>query len=45
MQSYYITIVSTDDEDGWKQPLEEIEIKEKLHLIDKLQEIIYKYRK
>ncbi len=45
MQLYYITIVLTDDEDGWKQPLEEIEIKEKIRLIDKLQEIIYKYRK
>ena len=43
--SYYITIVSTDDESGWNKPLDVIEIKSKKHLFDKIQETIYKYRK
>ena len=45
MKRYYITIVSTDDEDGWKQPLREIEVKHREKLFGKIQETIYKYRK
>ena len=44
MQSYYITIVSIDSEEGWKQPLEEISVKNKYELFDKIQQVIYKYR-
>ncbi len=43
--SYYITIVLTDDEKGWNKSLDVIEIKNKKHLFDKIQETIYKYRK
>ena len=42
-KAYYITIVS--NEEGWKQPLEEIEIRNKEQLFDRIQDIIYKYRK
>lgn len=44
MQSYYITVVSTDDEKGWSAPLEEIKVKSKDKLFEKIQETIYKYR-
>ena len=43
--TYYITVVSTDDEKGWTAPLEEIEVKSKDKLFEKIQETIYKYRK
>ena len=43
--AYYITVVSTDDEKGWAAPLEEIEVKSKDILFEKIQETIYKYRK
>ncbi|MBQ8783752.1 MAG: hypothetical protein IJZ57_08280 [Clostridia bacterium] len=45
LQSYYITVVSTDDEKGWEKPLEEIEVKSKDKLYEKIQETIYKYCK
>lgn len=45
LQSYYITVVSTDDEKGWKKPLEEIEVKSKDKLYEKIQAAIYKYCK
>lgn len=43
LQSYYITVVSTDDEKGWEKPLEEIEVKSKDNLYERIQETIYKY--
>ena len=45
LQSYYITVVSTDDEKGWGKPLEQIEVRNKDVLYEKIQETIYKYRK
>ena len=45
LQSYYITVVSTDDEKGWENPLGEIEVKSKDKLYETIQETIYKYRK
>ena len=45
LQSYYITIVSSDDEKGWEKPLEQIEVRNKAVLFEKIQETIYKYRK
>ena len=45
LQSYYITVVSSDDEKGWEKPLEQIEVRNKDVLYEKIQETIYKYRK
>ena len=45
MHSYFITVVSSDTIDGWKNPLDEISVVEKSLLVDKIQETIYKYRK
>ena len=45
VKMYFITIVSTDDEEGWTHPLNEIEIYNKAKLSDAIQEIIYKYRR
>ena len=45
MHSYFITVVSSDTEDGWKKTLEEIKVEDKTVLVDKIQETIYKYRK
>ena len=45
MKAYYITVVSTDDEDGWKHPLSEIEIKNKNQLFNIIQQTVYKFRK
>ena len=44
-RSYFITVVSSDTEDGWKKTLEEIKVENKTVLVDKIQETIYKYRK
>ena len=44
MHSYFITIVLSDNAEGWKNPLEEIKVEDKDVLIDKIQETIYKYR-
>lgn len=44
MQSYFITVVSSDTEEGWKNPIEEINVVDKTVLIYKIQETIYKYR-
>ena len=45
MKAYYITIVSTDDEDGWAHPLKEIEIHDKVNLFAAIQDAINQYRK
>ncbi len=45
LNSYFITIVSNNTEECWKNPLGEIKIENKAELFDKIQETIYKYRK
>ena len=45
IKSYFITVVSIDDEEGWKNPLDEIEIKHKDKLFENIQQTILKYRK
>ena len=45
MHSYLITVVSNDTDEGWKNPLEEINIENKAELFDKIQETICNYRK
>ena len=45
MHFYFITVVSSDTAEGWKNPLEEIKVEDKTVLVDKIQENIYKYRK
>ena len=45
MHSYFITVVSSDTADGWKQPVEEVIAEDKTVLADKIQETIYKYRR
>ena len=45
MHSYFITVVSSDSDEGWKNPLEEIQVEDKTVLADKIQETIYKYRR
>ena len=44
LQSYFITVVSNDNEEGWKHPLKEIQIQNKEKLFDVIQATIYKYR-
>ncbi len=41
---YFITVVSNDTEEGWKNPLDEIMVENKAVLADKIQETVYKYR-
>ena len=43
--SYCITVVSSDDEVGWENPVEEIKVNSKQYLVQKIQETILKYRK
>lgn len=43
-QSYVITVVSNDTEEAWEAPLEEIKVKNKAELLEKMQEVIDKYR-
>lgn len=45
MHSYFITVVLSDTAEGWKKPLEEINVEDKTVLADKIQETIYKYRR
>ena len=45
MHSYFITVVSSDAADGWKNPLEEIQVEDKAVLVEKIQETICKYCK
>ena len=45
MHSYFITVVSSDTVEGWKQPVEEVKVEDKTVLADKIQETIYKYRR
>ena len=41
---YCITVVSSDDEAGWKTPMSEIEVIDKRDLVWKIQETILKFR-
>ena len=45
MHSYFITVVSSDTVEGWKQPVEEVKVEDKTVLADKIQETICKYRR
>ena len=45
MHSYFITVISSDTADGWKQRVEEVKVEDKTVLADKIQETIYKYRR
>ena len=44
LNAYFITVVTDDTAQGWKNPLEEIKVVDKTALVDKIQETIYKYR-
>jgi len=41
---YCITVVSSDDEIGWQQPVSEISVTNKQDLVGKIQETILKFR-
>lgn len=43
-KTYYITVLSSDDENGWQNPIEIIEIYNKNDLLNAIQNTIYKYR-
>ena len=44
-ENYYcITVVSSDDETGWNNPISEMIVLDKKDLIEKLQESVLKYR-
>ena len=42
--SYYITVVSSNDKIGWEKPIAEIEVSVKQDLVKKIQETIFRYR-
>ncbi len=42
---YYITVVSSNDKIGWKNPLLELPVYDKMDLYDRIQETIVKFRK
>ena len=41
---YYVTVVSSNDETGWKTPLMEIAVADKKYLIDQIQKAILQFR-
>lgn len=41
---YYITVLSSDDIVGWQNPLAELSVANKVHLVDKIQETITEFR-
>lgn len=43
-KTYYITVLSSDDENGWQNPIEVIEIYNKNDLLNAIQNTIYEYR-
>lgn len=45
MNLYIITVVSSNDAAGWKQPLAEIEVPDRNDLFDWIQKIIIQFRK
>ena len=44
LNSYFITVVSSDTAEGWKNPLEEIKVENKSELFDKIQEAVFSHR-
>jgi hypothetical protein len=44
LNSYVITVVLSDTEEGWKDPLEQITVNNRSELSDKIQDTICKYR-
>lgn len=42
--SYCITVVSSNDADGWNNPIAQIDVNYKKDLVSKIQEIIDKFR-
>jgi cation transport ATPase len=44
LNSYFITVVSSDTAEGWNNPLDEIKVENKAELFEKIQEAIYKHR-
>lgn len=42
---YYVTVVATNDESGWANPICRIAVSDKKDLIEKIQETIFKFRK
>ncbi len=44
LNSYVITVVSSDTEEGWKDPLEQITVNNRSELSDTIQDTICKYR-
>ncbi len=44
MDLYIITVVSSNDAIGWKQPLAEIEVPNRANLFDRIQETIINFR-
>ncbi len=41
---YYITVVLSNDEIGWKNPISEIVVTNKQDLVNKIQETIFEFR-
>ena len=41
---YCITVVSSNDANGWENPISEIVVTDKQDLVQKIQETIWKYR-
>lgn len=41
---YYITVVASDDVDGWKKPVAEITFGDKRELYNRIQSTIFQYR-
>ncbi len=45
MDLYVITVVTSNDAAGWKQPLAEMEVPDRMDLFDRIQETIIRFRK
>ena len=43
-RKYYITVVKSDDKNGWQNPLEIVEVSSKEVLSAEIQKIVMKYR-
>lgn len=44
-KKYYITVVESDDIEGWANPLAEFEVNSKDSLFNGIQEVVLKFRK
>ena len=45
LNSYFITVVSSDTTEGWNNPLDKIKVENKAELFEKIQEAIFNHRK